>query len=60
MWNVYFRIAEAYMIAAEASWELSRNNTDTEALKYINAVRSRAGILPLNTIDHKKSCMNIG
>lgn len=54
MWNVYFRIAEAYLIAAEASWELSRNDGDTEALKYINEVRSRAGIQPLNTIDHKK------
>ena len=42
------------MIAAEASWELSRNDGDTEALKYINEVRSRAGIQPLNTIDHKK------
>lgn len=54
MWNVYFRIAEAYLIASEASWELSRDNTDTDALKYINAVRNRAGISSLNTIDHEK------
>ena len=54
MWNVYFRIAEAYMIAAEASWELSRDNSDTEALKYINAVRTRAGITALTSIDHAK------
>lgn len=54
MWNVYFRIAEAYLIAAEASWELSRNNSDTEALKYINEVRSRAGVLPLTMIDHER------
>lgn len=53
MWNVYFRIAEAYMIAAEASWEISRDNSDTEALGYINKVRDRAGILPLTTIDHQ-------
>lgn len=54
MWNVYFRISEAYLIAAEASWELSRNNSDVEALKYINAVRERAGIQPLTSIDHQK------
>ena len=51
MWNVYFRISEAYLIAAEASWELSRNNSDVEALKYINAVRERAGIQPLTSIE---------
>lgn len=54
MWNVYFRISEAYLIAAEASWELSRNDVDVDALKYINAVRSRAGIQPLTSIDHEK------
>ena len=54
MWNVYFRISEAYLIAAEAAWEISRNNSDVEALKYINAVRDRAGIKPLTTIDHQK------
>lgn len=54
MWNIYFRIAEAYLIAAEASWEMSRDNGDTEALRYINTVRERAGILPLTTIDHQK------
>ena len=54
MWNVYFRIAEAYLIAAEASWEISRDNNDVEALKYINKVRSRAGISELSSIDHDK------
>lgn len=54
MWNVHFRISEAYLIAAEAQWELSRNNSDAEALKYINEVRARAGIKPLQTIDHQK------
>ena len=54
MWNVYFRISEAYLIAAEAAWEISRNNSDVGALKYINAVRDRAGIKPLTTIDHQK------
>ncbi|MCZ2563928.1 RagB/SusD family nutrient uptake outer membrane protein [Bacteroides fragilis] len=54
MWNVYFRISEAYLIAAESAWELSRNNNDVDALKYINAVRERAGIKPLTSIDHQK------
>lgn len=54
MWNVHFRISEAYLIAAEAKWELSRDNNDAEALRYINAVRSRAGIDSLKTIDHQK------
>jgi hypothetical protein len=54
MWNIYFRIAEAYLIAAEASWELSRDNSDAKALAYINVVRDRAGVLPLTAIDHKK------
>ena len=54
MWNVYFRKAEAYLIAAEASWELSRNNQDIDALKYINEVRQRAGVQPLTSIDHEK------
>lgn len=54
MWNVYFRISEAYLIAAEAAWELSRNNTDADALKYINEVRTRAGVQPLESVDHQK------
>lgn len=54
MWNVHFRIAEAYLIAAEASWELSGDNYDETALKYINDIRSRAGVKPLTSIDHEK------
>lgn len=54
MWNVYFRISEAYLIAAEASWELSHDNNDIDALKYINEVRGRVGIQPLVSIDHQK------
>lgn len=54
MWNVRFRIAEAYLIAAEAEWELSRDNNDPEALGYINEVRDRAGVKALKTIDHNK------
>lgn len=54
MWNVYFRLSEAYLMAAEATWELSRNDKDATALTYINKVRERAGIQPLTTIDHAR------
>lgn len=54
MWNVYFRLSEAYLMAAEATWELSRNDKDATALAYINKVRERAGIQPLTTIDHAR------
>lgn len=47
MWNPHFRMAEAYMIACEASFELG---DIPSALKYINAVRKRAGIQPLQTL----------
>lgn len=46
MWWPRFRIAEAYMIAAEASFELGNG----KALGYINAVRNRAGVQPLTTL----------
>jgi hypothetical protein len=45
MWYPYIRIAEVYLIAAEAAMELSNN---AEALTNINAVRSRAGIQELS------------
>lgn len=46
MWMPRFRMAEAYMIAAEASFEL--NNGKAEA--YINAVRARAGVKALEKV----------
>lgn len=46
MWMPRFRIAEAYMIAAEASFELKNG----QAAKYINAVRNRAGVKELTTV----------
>jgi len=46
MWIPYFRISEAYMIAAEASYELKNG----KAKEYINAVRTRAGVKPLQTV----------
>lgn len=46
MWFPRFRIAEAYLIAAEAAFELN----DNSALEYLNDVRERAGIQKLNSI----------
>ncbi|MCD8177886.1 MAG: RagB/SusD family nutrient uptake outer membrane protein [Tannerellaceae bacterium] len=43
---VRFRLAEAYLIAAEASLELSNG----KAAQYINPVRERAGVQPLATV----------
>jgi hypothetical protein len=43
VWIVRFRMAEAYLIAAEASFELNNG----QAAEFINAVRSRAGVKPL-------------
>lgn len=48
MWNPYFRISEAYLIAAEASFALS--GSTTESLGYINQVRERAGVKALTTL----------
>lgn len=46
MWIPRFRMSEAYMIAAEASYELNNG----KALEYINAVRERAGVKPLQQV----------
>lgn len=46
MWAVRFRVSEAYLIAAEASLELSNG----KALEYINAVRGRAGVKALTSV----------
>lgn len=46
MWMPRFRVAEAYMIAAEASFELGNGQAET----YINAVRRRAGVQELESV----------
>lgn len=46
MWMPRFRMAEAYMIAAEASFELKNG----KAADYINAVRERAGVKKLANV----------
>jgi len=47
MWFPRFRFAEAVLIAAEASFELTQPG---KALTYINMVRNRAGIQLLETV----------
>lgn len=47
MWFPYFRIAEAYLIAAEAAFEL---NDNASSVMYINVIRNRAGIQPLTAV----------
>lgn len=44
MWMPRFRISEAYLIAAEAAYEM---NDKALAIKYINVVRDRGDIQPL-------------
>lgn len=44
MWWPRFRIAEAYLIAGEAAFEL---DDKTKAVTYLNATRKRGGIQPL-------------
>jgi len=46
MWFINFRYAEILLIAAEAAMELGR----PEAVGYINHVRERAGIQPLESV----------
>ena len=46
MWFPRFRMSEAYLIAAEASFELNNGR----AAEFINPVRERAGVKPLSTV----------
>ena len=49
--NTYMlRLAEVYLIYAEAVLGNSTSTTDATALKYFNAVRKRAGVAPKSTI----------
>jgi hypothetical protein len=45
-WWVWFRLGEIYLNASEAAFELGRNS---DALKYINVLRERAGF-PANSL----------
>lgn len=48
-----YRLAETYLIAAEATWRISQNDTDTDALTYLNAVRTRANAAPATVINQQ-------
>ncbi|MDR2119775.1 MAG: RagB/SusD family nutrient uptake outer membrane protein [Tannerella sp.] len=50
VWFVRFRLAEAYLIAAEASYELNNGR----AAEFINVVRTRAGVKPLTTVSFEQ------
>ncbi len=39
---LYYRLAETYLLGAEAHWRLSGSDTDPKALEYINKIRERA------------------
>lgn len=47
------RYAETLLLGAEAHWRLTNNPADPIALKYINMVRTRAGIAPFTSIDQQ-------
>lgn len=48
-----YRLAETYLMAAEASWRISSNDSDPDALKYINAIRTRANASPITEINQQ-------
>ncbi|GAB2971901.1 RagB/SusD family nutrient uptake outer membrane protein [Mucilaginibacter puniceus] len=51
MWQPRFRIAEAYLIAAEAAFETNGLNTGSDALSLINTIRTQRGkIQALSTL----------
>lgn len=50
--NTYMmRLAEVYLIAAEAILGNNQTTTDARALEYVNTVRARAGVEPLTQLD---------
>ena len=51
--NTYmFRLAEVYLIYADAILGNNASTSDPEALKYFNAVRTRAGVAPKTSITY--------
>ena len=47
-----FRLADVYLIYADALLGNNASTTDAEALKYFNAVRTRAGVSPKTSITY--------
>ena len=51
--NTYiFRLADVYLIYADAILGNSSSTSDPEAIKYFNAVRTRAGVAPMTSITY--------
>ena len=49
---IVYRLAETYLIAAEAYMRLN-GNSDSNALGYLNSIRTRSGVSPLNYVDQE-------
>jgi hypothetical protein len=50
---IAFRLAETYLMAAEARWRMTQNPADAKALEYLGKVRTRAGVPNFTAIDQK-------
>ncbi len=50
---IAYRLAETYLLGAEAHWRLSGDPADPTALLYINKVRQRAGMPDLTILDQQ-------
>ena len=49
--NMLLRLADVYLVYAEAILGNHTNTSDAEALKYFNLVRTRAGVAPVSVLD---------
>lgn len=48
---IHYRLAESYLIAAEANW---RAGNESKALTFINTIRQRAGVADFTSLDQEK------
>lgn len=48
---IHYRLAEAYIVAAEANW---RAGNEAKALTFINTIRKRAGVADFTSLDQEK------
>ncbi len=50
---IIYRLAETYLLGAEAHWRNTGNPTNPKALEYMGKVRERAGLTNVTSIDQK-------
>ncbi|WP_445736606.1 RagB/SusD family nutrient uptake outer membrane protein [Mariniflexile sp.] len=50
---IIYRLAETYLLGAEAHWRNTNNPTNPKALEYMRKVRERAGLLNVTSIDQQ-------